>query len=195
VRASRALKFVLFSGVAAAMTAGVVVLVGSVATGSDQLLQSAESNQIVVQPGDTLWSITGGNPTEINAIVSANNLADPNLIYVGEVLQLPGGTPTVQGSEVSDPAPAPISLVATSSPVVPQSAFEACVIENESGGNPTAVNPISGAAGLYQFLPSTWAGYDGYPSAADAPPAVQQQYFDQVYAEDGTAPWAPYDGC
>jgi soluble lytic murein transglycosylase-like protein len=28
----------------------------------------------------------------------------------------------------------------------------------ESGGNPNAVNPYSGAFGLYQFMPGTWAG-------------------------------------
>ncbi len=30
------------------------------------------------------------------------------------------------------------------------------VAQCESGLNPYAVNPISGAAGLFQFLPSTW---------------------------------------
>jgi len=33
-----------------------------------------------------------------------------------------------------------------------------CLIRYESGGNPNAVNRSSGAAGLLQFLPSTWAG-------------------------------------
>jgi hypothetical protein len=41
------------------------------------------------------------------------------------------------------------------------------VIDCESNGDPNAVNPSSGAAGLFQFLPSTWdtaapqAGWDG----------------------------------
>lgn len=78
---------------------------------------------------------------------------------------------------------------------MPQSSFEACVISVESGGNPTAVNPVTGAAGLYQFLPSTWADFDGYATASEAPPSVQQQYFDIIYAAEGTAPWSPYDGC
>jgi hypothetical protein len=33
-----------------------------------------------------------------------------------------------------------------------------CLVRYESGGNPNAVNRSSGAAGLLQFLPSTWAG-------------------------------------
>jgi hypothetical protein len=36
------------------------------------------------------------------------------------------------------------------------------VMQCESRGNPDATNPVSGAAGLYQFLPGTWA----YASAA-----------------------------
>lgn len=37
------------------------------------------------------------------------------------------------------------------------------MIARESGGNAQAVNPASGAGGLYQFLPGTWQslGYSG----------------------------------
>ncbi len=59
---------------------------------------------------------------------------------------------------------------------------EATIIARESKGDPNAVNPRTGAAGTYQFMPSTWAGYGGYASAADAPPEVQKQRFDEVYA-------------
>lgn len=48
------------------------------------------------------------------------------------------------------PAPPPPVLVA-SSPLAE------CLIRAESRGNPYAVNPRSGASGLGQFLPSTWA--------------------------------------
>ena len=73
------------------------------------------------------------------------------------------------------------------------------VIERESGGNPAAYNPTSGAGGLFQFLPSTWAalGYaSSYPGGAQtAPASVQEAAFAAEYAQAGTAPWAPYDGC
>lgn len=74
------------------------------------------------------------------------------------------------------------------------SAFEACVINNESGGNPRAVNPTSGAGGLFQFLPSTWAslGYSGLPQYA--PVSEQYAAFAKLYAEAGTSPWSG-DGC
>jgi LysM repeat protein len=100
------------------------------------------------------------------------------------------------------PAPAPAQLAASSSSapaaatgsITPGSAYEACVIAAESGGNPAAVNASSGAGGEYQFLPSTWAslGYSGLPQ--DAPAAEQQQAFDRLYAQAGTSPWST-DGC
>lgn len=36
-----------------------------------------------------------------------------------------------------------------------------CVIKYESGGNPTAVNATSGAAGLFQIMPFWWDAYGG----------------------------------
>ncbi len=68
--------------------------------------------------------------------------------------------------------------------------FQQCVAWRESGNNPTA-----SSSGLYGILPSTWAslGYSG--TAGSASVAQQNQAFQQLYAQDGTSPWAPYDGC
>jgi Transglycosylase-like domain len=89
--------------------------------------------------------------------------------------------------------------VVTADAEVSASGFEGCVIQAESGGDPTAYNPASGASGLFGFLLSTWdslpasAGYPG--GASTAPASVQEEAFQELYAEDGTSPWAPYDGC
>jgi hypothetical protein len=40
---------------------------------------------------------------------------------------------------------------------VPDGFFDT-VRQAESSGRPNAVNPLTGAAGLYQFIPATWAG-------------------------------------
>jgi len=75
------------------------------------------------------------------------------------------------------------------------SAFQQCVIARESSGQPQVMN-ASGHYGLYQFSLATWQSGGG--SAADfgnASVAEQNQVFDNVYAKDGTSPWAPYDGC
>jgi LysM repeat protein len=43
----------------------------------------------VVQPGDTLYSIAVRYDTTVQAIMVANNLSNPNLIYVGQTLKVP----------------------------------------------------------------------------------------------------------
>ncbi|UCG26577.1 MAG: LysM peptidoglycan-binding domain-containing protein [Chloroflexota bacterium] len=65
----------------------------------------------VVQPGDTLAKIAYRYGTTVSALVEANNIADPNVIYVGQVLTIPGcaGTP---------PPPTPTPPPATTTYVV-----------------------------------------------------------------------------
>lgn len=70
------------------------------------------------------------------------------------------------------------------------SAFEQCVAWRESGDNPAA-----SSAGLFGILPPTWASL-GYPgTAGQASVAMQKAAFSRLYAQYGTSPWAPYDGC
>lgn len=78
----------------------------------------------------------------------------------------------------------------------PSGGMESCIVAAESGGNARAVNPSSGAGGLYQFLPSTWAalGHSGLPENASV--AEQTQAFHQEVAQDGGySAWTPYDSC
>lgn len=77
------------------------------------------------------------------------------------------------------------------------SSLEALVQGYESGGNYTAQNPTSTASGAYQFTNPTWAQYAGaagvdtslYPTAASAPPAVQDAVFAQAVSQSGLQPW------
>jgi hypothetical protein len=72
------------------------------------------------------------------------------------------------------------------------------IMQCESSGNYTAVNPSSGASGAYQFLTSTWQSLSagaGYATAAAAPPAVQDAAALELYNEDGTAPWSSSESC
>ncbi len=47
-----------------------------------------------VRPGDTLWAIARRYGTTVEALVQANGIADPNLIYVGQVLRVPAAAVT-----------------------------------------------------------------------------------------------------
>lgn len=60
-----------------------------------------------VQVGDTLYRIATRFGTTVTAIATANNLANPNIIHVGQVLTIPGGTGTVPPSPNPSPNPVP----------------------------------------------------------------------------------------
>lgn len=47
------------------------------------------SRTYIVQPGDSLWSIAQRFGTTVDAIVATNNIANPDLIYPGDVLKIP----------------------------------------------------------------------------------------------------------
>jgi resuscitation-promoting factor RpfC len=106
----------------------------------------------------------------------------------------PSGAPVSGGASVADTAAPAAVRRATLSGTTPGS-FRSCVIQRESSGNPRAVNPSSGAGGLYGFLPSTWhgLGFSGLPENASV--AEQNDAFAKEYAQSGTSAWAPYDGC
>lgn len=60
-------------------------------TGSDD----KNNERYIVRRGDTLNKIATRYGTTINAIVQLNGIKNPNLIYVGEILQIPRGSNTV----------------------------------------------------------------------------------------------------
>lgn len=174
-----------------------------------------------VTSGDTLSRISArfcGTASDYLSLAGASGISNPNLIYPGQTIKLKchaaplqltaastGGAHRSGTSHAEHRGPgqharpgrhaAPAGNVSTAG----LGAFESCVISHESGGNPRAVNPSSGAGGLYQFLPSTWAslGFASvYPGGAQtAPVSVQRAAFAKLYAEAGASPWAPYDGC
>lgn len=72
------------------------------------------------------------------------------------------------------------------------------ILDCESNGDPNAVNPYSGASGLFQFLPSTWAstapkaGYGG-ASAFDPEANVgSAAWLANRYQELGQYYWQPW---
>jgi LysM repeat protein len=63
---------------------------------------STTTGYYTVQPGDTVTSIAVRNGVTAWAVVNANHLANPNFIYVGQRLVIPGGS-----SPGPSPAPQP----------------------------------------------------------------------------------------
>jgi nucleoid-associated protein YgaU len=173
---------------------------------------------VTVRSGDTLSSISQhlyGSSADWPALwwTNRHSVPDPAQLRVGQRLKLSGWHPvkgwlTRAAEEASDgPAPAAAEPVASAAPAqaAPVQAestaytgpggFQSCVIQAESGGDAQAVNPYTGAGGLYGFMPSTWQalGYSGLPE--DASVAEQNAAFAKEYAEVGAGAWSVYDGC
>lgn len=63
------------------------------------------------------------------------------------------------------------------------------IVMCESGGNWHALNPISGAGGAYQILPSTWKLYGGKGLPHQASPAEQNRIAAMIWADSGPSAW------
>lgn len=61
--------------------------------------------EYVVQPGDTLTSIATTFGVRISAIRSANGLEDSDLLRIGQVLSIPGGSPPQEAAPAAQPEP------------------------------------------------------------------------------------------
>ncbi len=174
-----------------------------------------------VRPGDSLSSISQrefGSASSWPALWWANrhSVHNPSMIQAGERLVVPGSHKVkpwlTRAALAAIPAAAPASVAASAAPSAStgtatsaapaqqasysgSGGFQSCVIQRESGGDPTAVNASSGAGGLYGFLPSTWQslGHSGLPENASV--AEQNAAFAQEYAQSGGAAWSAYDGC
>lgn len=160
---------------------------------------------VTVQPGDTLSGIATRVHRSWQALGAFNQVADPNVIMVGQRLRIPSvswqpssGYGVVTPPLVpTQPAPAvvrPVVQASTSGSAVGGS-FGNCVRARESGGNYQVTNS-SGHYGAYQFAYSTWVAYGGSPGAfGNASPGQQDQVFANAVARGGQSNWAPYDGC
>ncbi|MER5886837.1 peptidoglycan DD-metalloendopeptidase family protein [Streptomyces sp. NPDC001941] len=124
-----------------------------------------------VKTGDTLGDIARqvlGDKSQWRKLYDANRdrVADPNLIYPGQVLRIPAG----EGATAPAPRPKPAipspdkpitgsvkeraaAVAASLGKGAGEIAAMVQIIERESSWNPRAVNPSSGACGLVQSLP------------------------------------------
>jgi hypothetical protein len=121
---------------AAGVIAGMVVtLVAGAAVGLHAQSQDDEVQQAAAQ--------AGVDPTDLAGAVNSTQV-DPYtyLQSTGELASPPGASSAGPPGQQTTPA---------ASPRVD------CIIRYESRGNASAVNPRTGAAGLGQFVKSTWA--------------------------------------
>ncbi len=83
-----------------------LVLMLSIAPSQPVAAQDDGQTTYVVQPGDNLYRISLRFNTTVGAIVAANNIPNPNLVFVGQVLIIPSGS-TVPAPPPAQPVPPP----------------------------------------------------------------------------------------
>lgn len=172
-----------------------------------------DGRYVTVKPGDTLSSISKseyGSAADWPALwwVNRHAVPDPASIRAGQRLRLSSWHPVrgwltkaalaATGATAAGPQPTATEAAApaeTTGTYTGSGSFQSCVIAAESGGDASAVNPATGAGGLYGFMPSTWQalGYSGLPQ--DASVAEQNAAFAKEYAQAGAGAWSVYDGC
>ncbi|MES3704223.1 transglycosylase family protein [Staphylococcus arlettae] len=100
---------------------------------------------------------------------------------------------TQQPQQESTSSNSESSSEATSGSSVNVNSHLQAIAQRESGGDISAINPSSGAAGKYQFLQATWdsvapAEYVGV-SPAEAPESVQDAAAVELYNTVGPSQW------
>ena len=170
---SRAVEFVTVSGVACA-----VVLVGA---------SAFADSSYTVQPGNNLSQIASHYDETWQQLEAVNHLPDPNLIFPGQVISIPG--PGSAHTLVGTPVPSPHKPVAAApdSSGVDWDAVAQC----ESSGD-WSINTGNGYYGGLQFSASTWIAYGGAAYAPYANEASKEQQIiiaERVLKGQGIHAW------
>ena len=174
----------------------------------------------LVQPGDTLSGIAASHGVSLAAVEAANTkIADPNLIYAGQTVQLPAGasaTHSATAHSTGHSATAHSTTVRqsaatrTASPSTASTVTRSSSTGSASGYSSSSLSDIPGVpqsfAACVAYRESTnlqnpaargnaygiipASGYNVYGTSL----AHQKQVFAQLYQQYGGHPWAA-DGC
>jgi resuscitation-promoting factor RpfB len=167
-----------------------------------------------VKAGDTLSEIAQAHGADWHELAELNNLKDPDLILIGQTLQLDGvkkstvrhterrtttkSTKARSKSRSESSKPRKTKTVKKSRATRSEtragggsanmSSAWRKVANCESGGNPRAVNP-AGYYGLFQFDRRTWRSVGGSGSPASASAGEQLMRAKKLYSQRGASPW------
>lgn len=136
-----------------------LTIAGMVATFSVLLTAVVNADTYTVKAGDTLSTIAQTYQTSVESLVALNNLQNPNLIYVNQVLELGDGE-TVSTSNEEQSSATGVTVSYTSTVSGDEAAAKEWIAQKESGGSYTAQNGIY--YGRYQ-LTNTYLNGDYSP--------------------------------
>lgn len=162
------------------------------------------SQVISIRPGDTLYRISSRHGTSIEQLIELNGISDPNAIYAGDRLVVPGGdgqqvasasssTPRRAATAPTQPAPPPARTPTSTGPSVSMVTSEE--LPPPSGKGTSAAAPSSAP------LPSSSAPPSASPpsssrtvsasTAPSAPPPVAEETATAANARTGAIATTP----
>jgi hypothetical protein len=169
----------------------------------------------LVHPGDTLSGIAASHGVSLAAVETANpHLANPNLIYAGQTLEIPKTSSTALATTATAQTSATQSATQSASSAGSPSSIASTVTQASSGGSSSySSSDLSDIPGVpsslaacvayrestdlqnpaangnaYGIIPASGYNVDGTSLAH------QKQVFAELYQQDGASPWAA-DGC
>lgn len=179
-------------GLGAVLALLAVALLAGMTTGQAHAATLSRSYTIVY--GDTLSGIASEFGTSVDALVAANGIANPNLIYAGQTITIPDGN-SASGSSQKSAASSQQStgssqqLSGSYADMIhqvfgPYGDGAVNVAMCESSMNPNAYNGILGAAGLFQIIPGTFAS-TSYAGQSVYNPVVNIEAAHEIFVRDG----------
>ena len=169
----------------------------------------------LVHPGDTLSGIAASHGVSLAAVEAANShLANPNLIYSGQTVEIPEGSSASHGSSATQNSTAAQGATQSAAPASSPSSIASAVTKTSSGGSSGySSSDLSNVPGVPQSLAACVAyrestdlqnpaangnAYGIIPASGynvdGTSLANQKQVFAQLYQQYGGSPWAA-DGC
>lgn len=170
----------------------------------------------LVQPGDTFSGIAASHGVSLAAVEAANTkLADPNVIYAGQTVEIPGGSSAAQVPSTSHSSTTQYS--GSQSATSRTSSSTTASTSSSSGSSTSPTRYSSSSLSDIPGVPQSFAACVAYrestnlqnPAAngnaygiipasgynvAGTSLAHQKQVFAELYQQHGGSPWAA-DGC
>jgi LysM repeat protein len=170
--------------------AAAVATIGVVGFGSAAGAETATTH--VVKSGDTLSRIAPDNWAEVAA---GNGIANPDLIFPGQVIRLDLTAPAPQPAPAApapapaeDPSPAPSQAPAPAAASSGGGTTWDRLAQCESGGN-WSINTGNGYYGGLQFSQGSWTAAGGSGSPANASRAEQIRVAENLLDMQGWGAW------
>ncbi|MEP7289860.1 MAG: LysM peptidoglycan-binding domain-containing protein [Chloroflexota bacterium] len=128
----------------------------------------ANPTSYTVQPGDNLYRVSVKFNTSMQALMQLNNISNPNLLYAGQVLALPGSTTggSTSGGGISTVVPLPTGTIPSTAGNV---GFSFGVVADMTGQDAaTVTSKITDLGMVWVKLPVSWRTMEATKGTIDS---------------------------